>query len=140
MTFEEKVLSFKKEHVLIGYCSYDFYNFSYCWGDKDKNDCPIRERSFFGLQQAIGRGEVKWIEQNIEAYKEQLNLLKQAYSLYIKYKGEKKTKNMYNGNEPVRFERGILYINELINPSNLLTWSRLVEHALVRAKKHPKNK
>jgi len=140
MTFEEKVLAFTKEGVAIGYCSYDFYNFSYQWGQKDENNCPIRERSFFGLQQAIGRGEVKWIEESIEGYNKQLDLLKQAYSLYVKYKGLKKTKSMYNGNTPIVFERGILYINELITPTNLLIWSRLVEHALIRAKKHPRNK
>lgn len=140
MTFEEKIATFKKENVTIGYNSYHFFNFGYKWGQADNNTSAPEYRSFFGLQQAISRGATQWIEENLEGYKEQLSLLKQAYHLFQGYKGNKKVNSTYNSDPPISFNRGVLVMSNLITPTNLLTWSRLVEHALVRAAKHPRNK
>ena len=134
-TFEEKVGSLKRE--VISPFGNAYFQMGESWGETPST--KMDRGSFFCLRNAILAGEIAWIEKNLPYFANQLAICKEAFKLYSKYNGYKTLYNAsYSTQCIIYLNRGVLYMDSSIIEKNLLTWDRLIKHALVRAKKHPR--
>lgn len=136
MTFEEKVRKLYREDK----CPID-NNAWFQFGEnhKEQNTNAWSRGSFWCLENAILHGEIRWIEKYLPYFKEQYEIIREGVKLFNGYKGQKRTTlGYYSTKEFITFNHGQLVIFE--ESFNLLKYKRLIDHAIVRAKKHPRNK